>query len=102
MIGLPSWWDCLKFSGGGNLAVMPSAADHPQRDELRDQPEIGAQRLQLAAALSLDLATVPVLLARLHDVVAGAAPDFLLTAETGDEYESLHGPWLSRRNPSWS
>jgi hypothetical protein len=102
MIGLPSWWDCLKFSGGGDLVIMRSAAEHLQRDQLRDQPEIEAQRIQLAKALSLDLATVPVLLARLRDAVAGTAPDFLLTTEAGDEYESLFGPWLPSRNPAWS
>ena len=102
MIGLPCWWDCLKFSGGGDLVTMQSAAEHLQRDELRDQPELGAQRVQLAIALSLDLATVPLLLARLRDAVAGTAPDFLLTVETGEEYESLFGPWLPSRNPSWS
>ncbi|MFU8855248.1 hypothetical protein ACNAW0_30445 [Micromonospora sp. SL1-18] len=60
------------------------------------------KRVQLATALSLDLATVPLLLARLRDAVAGTAPDFLLTVETGEEYESLFGPWLPSRNPSWS
>ncbi|MEU9738874.1 hypothetical protein AB0E12_06740 [Micromonospora chersina] len=102
MIGLPSWWDCLKFSGGGDLVSMQSAAEHLQRDELRDQPEVGAKRVQLATALSLDLATVPLLVARLRDAVAGTAPDFLLTVETGGEYGSLFGPWLPSRNPSWS
>ena len=102
MIGLPSWWDCLKFSGGGDLASMQCAAEHLQRDELGDQPELGAKRVILATALSLDLATVPLLLARLRDAVAGTAPDFLLTTETGEEYDSLFGPWLPSRNPSWS
>jgi hypothetical protein len=101
MIGLPSWMDCLKFSGDGDLATMRSAAEHLRRDELEDQPEIDAQRDRLAAALSLDLATVPVLLARLREAVAGTAPDFLLVTESGDEYESLFGPWSPDRNPSW-
>lgn len=100
MIELPSWWDCLKFSGGGDLATMESAAEHLQRDELRDQPELGTKRLQLATALSLDLATTPLLLARLRDAVA--TPDVVLTVETGEEYESLFGPWQPSRNPSWS
>jgi hypothetical protein len=81
---------------------MQAAAEHLQRDELRDRPELGAQRDQLAIALSLDLATVPLLLARLRDAVAGTTPDFLLTGETGEEYESLFGPWLPSRNPSRS
>lgn len=102
MIGLPSWWDCLQFSGGGDLVTMQSAAEHLQRDEFRDHPKRGAQRVRLATALSLDLATVPLLLARLRDAAAGTTPDFLLTVETGQEYESLFGPWLPSRNPFWS
>ncbi len=101
MIGLPSWWDCLKFSGGGDLTIMQSAADHLQRDQFRDQPEIAAQRIQLARAMSLDLAIVPVLLARLCAAVASTKPDFVLTVETGEEYESLFGERLPSRNPSW-
>jgi hypothetical protein len=102
MIGLPSWRDCLKFSGGGDLVIMKSAAEHLQRDEFTDQPDIGAARTRLTTALSLDLATVPALLTRLRDAVADTLPDFLLTAETGEEYESLFGSWLPSHNPSWS
>lgn len=80
---------------------MLSAAEHLQRDELRDRPELGARRVQLATALSLELATIPLLLLRLRDAVADTTPDFLLTAETGEEYESLFGPWVPSRNPSW-
>lgn len=101
MVGLPSWQDCLKFSGGGDLAFMHAAAEHLARDQLRDQPEIGAQRIRVATALSLGRAPVPVLLTRLHDAVSGTVPDFVLTVETGEEYESLFGSWLPSRNPSW-
>jgi hypothetical protein len=102
MVGLPSWQDCLKFSGGGDLAVMQTAAEDLARDQFRDQPEIGAQRIRVATALSLGLAPVWVLLARLHDAVAGTVPDFvLLTAEPSEEYESLFGDWLPSSNPSW-
>ncbi len=101
MVGLPSWWDCLKFSGAGDLAVMLVTADHLGRDELGDQPEIGAQRARLATALNLKLESVPVLLARLHAAASATEPDFVLTVETGEEYESLFGPWLPSRNPAW-
>ncbi|MFD9441876.1 hypothetical protein ACFWBR_27500 [Streptomyces sp. NPDC060006] len=101
IIGLPAWWDCLKFSGSGDLTVMQTAADHLCHDELTDQPEIGAQRVRLAAALSLELGSSPALLARLHTAVSATTPDFILTVETGEEYESLFGPWLPSRNPSW-
>ncbi|WP_091562610.1 hypothetical protein [Micromonospora pattaloongensis] len=102
MIGLPSWWDCLKFSGGGDLVTMQCAAEHLQRDELRDQPEVAVQRVQLATALSLGLVNAPLLLTHLRDAVAGTTPDFVLTGETGEEYGSLFGLWLPGRNPCWS
>ncbi|MGC4815624.1 hypothetical protein ACLQ29_34435 [Micromonospora sp. DT228] len=101
MVGLPSWWDCLKFSGDGDVVTMNLAAEHLQRDELTDRPGITARRSQLATALSLDLETVPVLVTRLRDVVVGTTPDFVFTDETG-EYESLFGPWHPSRNPSWT
>ncbi|MGW0633636.1 hypothetical protein [Streptomyces sp. NPDC002758] len=101
MVGLPSWWDCLKFSGGGDLAVMRTTAEHLGRDELGDEPELGAQRTRLATALGMELPSVPILLARLHHAVSATTPDFVLTVETGETYESLFGPWLPSRNPLW-
>ena len=101
VIGLPDWRDCLTFSGGGDLAVMQSALEHLQRDELRDRPEGGPQRAQVAAALSLDLATPTVLLTRLRDAVVSTTPDFTLSIESGEEYETLFGQWLPERNLSW-
>ncbi|WP_238005582.1 hypothetical protein KZZ52_42575 [Dactylosporangium sp. AC04546] len=57
----------------------------------------------------MDLATVPVLLARLHDAVAGTAPDYLFTdapidIDEADEnlaFVSLFGAWLPEQNPRW-
>ncbi|KAB1982840.1 hypothetical protein [Streptomyces triticiradicis] len=101
MIGLPSWHDCLGFSGSGDLEVMRTTAAHLGRDELSDKPGMGADRVRLAAALNLKPEAVPVLLARLHAAVSATEPDFVLTVETDDEYESLFGPWLPSRNPAW-
>lgn len=101
MVGLPSWWDCLKFAGGGDLTVMEATAAHLKRDQLKDQPEIADQRTQVATALSLDTATLPVLLSRLRDAVASTAPEFVLIGPEGDEYDSLFGDWLAKQNPSW-
>jgi hypothetical protein len=101
MVGLPSWWDCLKFSAGGDLAVMRTTAGHLAQDELGDEPEPGAQRAHLASALGMEVRSVPILLARLHDAVSATTPDFVLTVETGETYESLFGPWLPSRNPLW-
>ncbi|GIG70518.1 hypothetical protein [Phytomonospora endophytica] len=101
LVGLPSWWDCLKFSGGGDLAVMQVAAEHLERDEHRDEPGLRSRRAQAVSALSLETAPVPELLARLRDAVLSTEPDYVLIVETGEEYESLFGPWLPSRNPMW-
>jgi hypothetical protein len=101
MVGLPSWWDCLKFSGSGDLTVMRTTADHLRHDEFEDQPEIGAHRVRLAAALDLEVGSLSALLARLHAAVAATTPDFVLTVETGEAYEPLFGPWLPSRNHAW-
>lgn len=100
MVGLPSWWDCLKFSGAGDLAVMRTTADHLRDDELRNEPGMDADRARLTEALDLELGAIPVLVARLHAAVSATASSYMLTSEEG-EYESLFGPWLPSRNPSW-
>lgn len=100
MVGLPSWWDCLKFSGSGDLAVMRTSADHLRADELRDEPGMDADRATVAETLGLELSAIPVLLARLYAAVSATAPDFVLTSEAG-EYETLFGPWTPSRNPAW-
>jgi len=102
MIGLPYWRDCLKFSGDGDLTTMRSAADFLQSDALTEQPEIASQRAQLSTALSLDQPPVSLLLDRLREAVAETASDVLLATETGEEYETLFGPWLPSRNPLWN
>jgi hypothetical protein len=99
MVGLPSWPDCLKFSDGGDPAVMLTAAEHLRRDELSDDPERATRRLEVAAALSLDLATMPELVARLRDAVAGTPPEWVTTDEGA--YESLFGTIPPSRNPAW-
>jgi hypothetical protein len=100
MVGLPSWWDCLTFSGSGDLAVMRTTAGHLRDDELANEPEMDAHRAVVAQAVGLQIGATSDLLARLHAAVSATAPDFVLTSETG-EYETLFGPWLPSRNPAW-
>ncbi|MEU2727204.1 hypothetical protein ABZ650_05620 [Streptomyces griseoviridis] len=100
MVGLSSWWDCLKFSGAGDLAVMRATADHLRGDEFRDEPGKDADRATVAQALGLGSAPVSALLGRLHAAVSATVPDFVLTSGA-TEYESLFGPWLRSRNPAW-
>jgi hypothetical protein len=100
IVGLPCWWDCLKFSGGGDLAAMEVAAGHLEDDSARWHPDISVQRAHVAAALSLHLAPRSVLLARLRDAALSTEPDHVFTDDTG-EYETLVGAFPPSRNRSW-
>ncbi|MCG8925020.1 hypothetical protein, partial [Lentzea sp. CC55] len=65
MIGLPSWHDCLSFSGAGDLAAMRTTAEHLGRDELDHEPALGGSPgspgvgAGLEAAAHLGFAGVP-------------------------------------------
>lgn len=100
IVGLPSWWDCLKFSGSGDLAIMRTTADHLRNDEIRNEPGMEADRRTIAQALNFELKPTSVLLARLHAAASAMEPDLGLTSDAGDD-ESLLGPWLPSRNPAW-
>jgi hypothetical protein len=100
IVGLPSWRDCLGFSGGGDLSVMAATAGHLAEDERRTRPGIAAERDRVAAALRLDLPDVPDLLVRLHASARATEPDYVFSDGDG-EFETLFGPWLPSRNPRW-
>ncbi|MET8872118.1 hypothetical protein [Nocardia sp. NPDC004604] len=101
MIGLPSWHDCLGYSGGGDLAVMGATLAFLLRDEQASDPGLADHRERAARALSFDLAPPAVLLGRLHAMVSATRPDFELLCD-GEPYEStLFGPWHPSRNSAW-
>lgn len=77
---------------------MNATATHLQ---LEEQPEVGVRRARAAAALSLDLAPVPMLLEQLRDTIRSAEADHVFFDETGGPYGSLFGPWAPTRNPRW-
>lgn len=63
---------------------------------------LGRTRIEQQSLKALGLGSAPVsaLLGRLHAAVSATVPDFVLTSGAA-EYESLFGPWLRGRNPSW-
>lgn len=99
IVGLPCWQDCLTFSGGGDLAVMTTAAERSLKDLAERNPEIGSQQAKVAAKLSLALQEPAVLLMRLHSAVSSTEPDHVVSDEEGG-YETLFGPFRPDRNPS--
>ncbi|WP_405590044.1 hypothetical protein [Streptomyces sp. NBC_01190] len=100
VVGFPYWRDCLKYSAGGDLAVMQSATHFLCRDLLANQPGIASEQSRVAEALGLAIEPPLVLTTRLHAAVKSAGPDFSFADDTGD-YGGLFGPFSPSRNQSW-
>ncbi|MER7929713.1 hypothetical protein ABTY96_42400 [Streptomyces sp. NPDC096057] len=99
IIGL-AWQDCLGFSGGGDLEVMQTSAQHLESRRIKTNPEIAEDRARVAAALSLCVLPVPDLVIRLHAAASRTEPEYVVTDDRGlfgppfGEYsEPRHGGW---------
>jgi hypothetical protein len=100
VVGFPYWRDCLKYSAGGDLGAMESAAALLYRDMMANRPAIGAEQSWVAESLCLPLEPPSVLVPRLHAAVKSTGADFALIDETG-EYGSLFGEFPPSRNQRW-
>ena len=100
VVGFPYWRDSLKYSAGGDLDTMASAAVFLYRDMIADRPAIVAEQSRVAESLGVPLETPSVLVPRLHTAVKSAGPDFAFIDDTG-EYGSLFGPFSPSRNRRW-
>jgi uncharacterized small protein (DUF1192 family) len=96
-----AWRDSLTFSGGGSVEVMQASAEHRESALANDEPEIAKHRARVAAALSLRLAPVPELVARLQEAVSRTEPNHVVVTESRDAYESLFGTFLAPRSGGW-
>ncbi|MEU6041239.1 hypothetical protein ABZ801_38190 [Actinomadura sp. NPDC047616] len=101
IVGAPFWRDCLKFSAGGRLEEMRSAALRCEPELVEDTPDIEERQARLRATLGLGRIPVGALLAALHAAVTATAPDFVLLGPEGDEYESLCNTFRVSDNPAW-
>lgn len=101
VIGLPYWQDCLKFSAGGDLDEMRSAAARLEHELLEDCPQVAAARSRLRTDLDLPEVPADELLVKLHRAVAGTAPDFILLDPDANSYDSLFNTFRVADNPMW-
>lgn len=99
IIALPYWRDCLKFSGGGDLAEMQKALSHLEREVHEDEPEMDEFREELFDGLGLTRPSAP--LEHLHECVTNSLPEFQVLANDGSEYVSLFGAFVAENNPNW-
>ncbi|WP_055600299.1 hypothetical protein [Streptomyces aureus] len=99
IIGL-EWQDCLGFSGGGDLEVMQTSAQHLETYLIRANPEIAEERARVAAALSLRVLPVPDLVIRLHAAASRTKPEYVVT-DDGDVFDPPFGEYSEPRHGGW-
>lgn len=99
IIGL-AWQDCLGFSGGGDLEVMQTSAQHLETRLIRTSPEIPEERARVAAALSLSVLPVRDLVIRLHAAASRTEPEYVVT-DDGDLFGPPFGEYSEPRHGGW-
>ncbi|MFC0007798.1 hypothetical protein [Micromonospora siamensis] len=101
IVGLPYWQDCLKFSAGGDLDQMRTAAARLEHDLLQDDSQVRQPRRQVYRELGLSATSPQELVARLHEAVVRTEPDFVLLDPDGNAYASLFNTFRVSDNPDW-
>ena len=92
MIALPYWRDCLKFSGGGELAEMRRAQARLEVELRRRRPGIDTERDALYASFDLSAPTAP--LDALHKTVAGSAKTRVIARSDDSPMGSLFNTFV--------
>ncbi|MFD3470680.1 hypothetical protein ACFWWM_30825 [Streptomyces sp. NPDC058682] len=100
IIGL-EWRDCLSFSGGGDVEVMRISAQHLARSRRKHNPDIDNEAAQVAAALSLRVVPIADLVIRLHAAASKTEPDYVVTDDDGQVFDSPFGEHVEPRHGGW-
>jgi len=98
IIAIPFWFDCLKFSGNGQLQQMQRVVPFLDRELRHDEPNIDLLRQELNRLLDLLPAESPLL--KLHQSVSRLS---VLHAAIGTEgpFETLFNSFTADDNPMW-
>jgi hypothetical protein len=99
IIDLPYWHDCLKFSGGGQIAEMRRVVSIAEDENLELAPQLCSIRHKLRAWLTLSPLPDPVY--ALHAAVLKLSPLFPAYAKDGSQFASLFNKFTVMSNPQW-
>src|SRR5260370_41875043 len=99
IIDLPYWQDCLKFSGGGQLAEMRRVVPLAEDDLVTDTPPIESGRKALRAALGL----VPLSdsVRELHAALTELSALYPVCGPEGWQFEPLFARFTVESNAEW-
>jgi hypothetical protein len=99
VVSLPYWEDCLKFSGGGQLTEMRSAAILSESDRSNDLPNLNATRQLLRRYLQLENISDPI--QSLHSNINNLSLLFPVFASDGSKFDILFNKFFIKSNPTW-
>lgn len=99
IIAMPCWMDCLKFSGGGQLAEMRRAFPLCESDLSMEKRSVESSRRALMTRLQIQSPPDPIL--ALHENVREMSPRFFAYAKDGWQFEGLFGKFTVDSNPAW-
>jgi len=99
IVDLPYSYDCLKFSGGGQLAEMRRVVPLSESDLIAATPQITSSRQALRALLGLS--QIPDSVQALHAAITELSPLYAVCGPDGWQFESLFNKFTVTSNPSW-
>ena len=99
LIDLPFWQDCLKFSGGGQLAEMRRVLPLAESDLVAENPQIAFSRQALRALLGLSPLPDPV--QALYASVTELTPAYSVCGSDGSPFDSLFNTFTVMSNYEW-
>lgn len=99
IIELPCWMDCLKFSGGGQLAEMRKVVPLSEADYEDNAPKLHSSRQILIVKLELTPLSDPV--EALHSAITEFSPLFPAFASDGYQFGSLFNKFTVMSNAQW-
>jgi hypothetical protein len=99
IIDLPYWMDCLKFSGGGQLAEMRRVIPLLEADHQKDAQKLQSSRNTLRVQLTLTQLSDPV--RALHSAVTEFSALYPAYASDGSRFGSLFNEFTVMSNAHW-
>jgi hypothetical protein len=99
IIDLPYWQDCLKFSGGGQVAEMRRVIPLAEVDLLTDSPQIESSRHALWAILGLMPLLDPI--GELHAALTELSSPYPVRGSGGWQFAPLFGRFTVESNAEW-
>jgi len=91
IIDLPYWQDCLKFSGGGQLAEMRRVVPLAESDLVAETPQIASRRQAIRKLLALS--QIPDSVEELHAALTELSPLYPVSGSGGWQFEPLFGKY---------